>query len=318
MVYSLTSLNALASSILLSGTVAAGILADRVVAQATEPVRIDFRAQVGDRLFQCDEVYRLGTMNNAIAVTDFRLYVSNVQLINAEGERVSVQLEQDGIWQFQNVALLDFEDQTGFCTNGTSAMRTYIVGTVPPGDYRGIEFTLGLPFELNHNDVTLAPSPLNLTSMWWNWQGGYKFVRIDLENQMESAGLQHHSTHRTSHAESNHRSHSTGEHTGHASGFLIHLGSTGCQVEGNAQQPTFCANPNTSTIAFDNFDPTENAIVADLSELVADSNLMMNAPDTPLGCMSSPTDGDCAGIFQNLGLVYGSQAAATQTFFRVE
>ncbi|NJR31975.1 MAG: hypothetical protein HC778_02740, partial [Chamaesiphon sp. CSU_1_12] len=28
--------------------------------------------------------------------------------------------------------------------------------------------------------ATLAASPLNLTSLWWNWQGGYKFLRLDL------------------------------------------------------------------------------------------------------------------------------------------
>lgn len=322
MVQASTVLNILASTTVISGVLANGILAGQGVTQTVEPIQINFQAQVGDDPFQCDGVYRLGTMNNAIAVTDFRLYVSDAQLIRADGERVPIQLEQDGIWQFQNVALLDFEDQTGSCTNGTSAMRTHISGTVPSGDYSGIEFTLGVPFDLNHNDVTLAPSPLNLTSMWWNWQGGYKFVRIDLENQMESAGLQQyvaHTGHSDGHGEgSEHHNHPAGEHMGHASGFLIHLGSTGCQVEGNAQQPTFCSNPNTSTVAFDNFDPRENVIVADLSALVADSNLMMNAPDTPLGCMSSPADSDCAEIFENFGLSHGTQPTTTQTFFRAE
>lgn len=291
----------------------------------TQTVRLQFQGMVGNEVFSCESTYAdLGTMDSTIAVTDFRLYVSNVSLMNEAGDRIPVTLEQDGMWQYENVALLDFEDRSGNCANGTPQIRTEVVGTVPAGTYTGVEFTLGVPFNLNHNDATLAPSPLNLTSMWWNWQGGYKFVRIDLEHQMgmgEVPRTQQHSPpdgHGGHGGQDGHGGHG-GESGGRVQGFLIHLGSTACQVEGNAMRPTTtCGNPNTATIAFENFDPDSDVIVADLAALVANSNLMTNEPDTALGCMSGPDDEDCLGIFHRFGLSHGGQTSPGQTFFRVK
>lgn len=48
------------------------------------------------------------------------------------------------------------------------------------GRYTGLAFDMGVPFALNHADVTAAPSPLNIQALWWNWQGGYKFMRVDM------------------------------------------------------------------------------------------------------------------------------------------
>ena len=39
---------------------------------------------------------------------------------------------------------------------------------------------LGVPFPLNHTDITTAPAPLDLTSMDWSWQSGRKFAKIEL------------------------------------------------------------------------------------------------------------------------------------------
>ncbi|MGF1499495.1 MAG: MbnP family copper-binding protein [Elainellaceae cyanobacterium] len=282
----------------------------------SEAIAIQFAGQVGDEAFSCGSSYSgLGTANSTVTPTDFRFYVSDVALIEASGQVVPVALEQDGKWQHQNVALLDFEDGTGACANGTAETRTQVTGTVPPGDYTGVMFTLGVPFDLNHDDATLAPSPLNLTSMWWNWQGGYKFVRIDLENQAmtASAGLRQHEG-----GQPHGQPHDGSMQHGDTQGFLIHLGSTGCQLEGDSPQPTLCLNPNTSMLAFTDFDPASNVVVADLAALVAGSNLEQNAPDTALGCMSSPDDPDCTSILSNFGIPQAGQTSVEQTFFRIE
>ncbi|NEO32550.1 MAG: metallo-mystery pair system four-Cys motif protein [Symploca sp. SIO3C6] len=295
----------------------------------TQEVSIQFQAMVGDKAFTCGSSYsNLGIAKSSVTPTDFRFYVSNIGLIDASGMVVPLQLEQDGKWQYQNVALLDFEDKSGSCANGTSETRTQVTGSVPAGDYKGITFMLGVPFNLNHNDATLAPSPLNLTSMWWNWQGGYKFVRIDLENQKMAANdgtQQHgdsHSQYDSHHKGQRHndQGHDHQGHTQHGAiqGFLIHLGSTGCQMEGNSQQPKFCNHPNTSTFIFSEFNLAENVIVADLAALVSESNLERNEPDTPLGCMSALNDSDCTTIMNNFGIPYQGQPSSEQTFFRIE
>ena len=273
-------------------------------AQTPQEVEIKFSARVGNQPFNCGKSYsNLGKPATTATPTDFRFYVSDLALIDASGKVVPISLKQDGKWQYQNVALLDFENKAGACSNGTVEMRDRVIGTIPKGNYKGLQFTLGVPFNLNHSDAALAPSPLNLTSLWWNWQGGYKFLRIDLKNESGT---------KTNASEKEHGQHG---HQGNQTGFSIHLGSTGCQASGDNQKPNSCSSPNTTKVIFSNFDTNNNTVVADLEALVANSNLETNQPNTPLGCMSSPNDGDCAGIMTSLGLPFGGKSAVKQTFF---
>src|SRR5690606_29817368 len=99
----------------------------------------------------------------------------------ADGGVQPIALEQDGKWQLETLALLDFEDGSHGCsTAGNADLNTSLRGTVPEGDYVGLTFTLGVPFGQNHIDPTLSPAPLNTTGMFWNWQNGFRFVRIDM------------------------------------------------------------------------------------------------------------------------------------------
>lgn len=271
----------------------------------TQPVTLQFAAKVGKQPFSCGSSYRLGKPATDQTLADFRFYVSEVALLDVQGKIVPVNLEQDGKWQHQSVALLDFENKSGACVNGTTETRDRIIGTIPKGNYTGLKFTLGVPSGLNHEDSTLAPSPLNLTGLWWNWQFGYKFARIDLQNptmaQSVGAGQKHQG------------------HGGEASnGFVIHLGSTGCQAETTNEKPTRCSNANRATVVLTRFNPEKNIVIADLARLVTTSNLNQNQPKTGPGCMSEPNDRDCMGIMTNFGLSFMGKPAIPQTFFRVE
>jgi uncharacterized repeat protein (TIGR04052 family) len=281
-----------------------GAMLHPAAAAEMQEITIRFAAKVGNQSFACGSTYRLGQPATEQTLSDFRFYVSEVALIDANGKPTPVTLAQDGKWQYQSVALLDFEDKTGACVNGTPETRDRITGTVPKGKYTGLKFTLGIPSGLNHEDSTLAPSPLNLTALWWNWQFGYKFARIDLQNPTvtQSTGNQKHQE--------------QGEKS--SSGFPIHLGSTGCQSDTTSEKPTSCTNANRPTVVLQRFDPTKNLVVADLARLVATSNLNQNQPKTASGCMSEPNDRDCMSIMTNLGLPFMNKSAATQTFFRVE
>lgn len=324
----------------------------------TKEVAINFEAWVGEEEFACGESYdNVGTSESTITPTDFRFYVSNVALVDEDGNAVPIELEQDGKWQYQNVALLDFEDGSGVCDNGTAETRTMVLGTVPEGNYESLQFTLGVPKKLNHEDAAIAPSPLNLTSMWWNWQGGYKFLRADLETDMAIANVAETSHSQTSHSQNGHsnvqinqqttntsnQSHSqttsqtssqtsifkNGQGTHHQTSstqisnqsssktYLIHLGSTGCQD--SAQSDLFnCANSNRANILLEDFDPEDNVVIADLAELLSQTDLTSNQANTPAGCMSSPDDSDCQEIIQNLGLSFNGQSSQGQALFWVE
>ncbi len=257
----------------------------------TENVTINFKAKVGALDFSCGSNFsNLGTGNSTATLLDFRFYAHDFVLVKADGTEAKVTLTEDNKWQKANVALLDFENRAGGCANGTSETNMSVKGTVASGNYTGIKFKLGVPFDMNHQDHTTAASPLNLTSLFWVWNAGYKFVRIDL--QVGPAG-------------------STEE-------WRIHLGSTGCNGAAPTDVPTNCANENRSKIILSNFNASSDTIVADLSRLVASSNISTSIDPADPGCMSKPIDPDCAGVFNNLGLAFGGKDSTGQKFFFVE
>ena len=311
-------------------------------------VAINFAGSVGESEFVCGQSYEgIGVSESTITPSDFRFYVSDVALIDADGNAVPLELEQDGKWQYQNTALLDFEDGTNSCDNGTTEVNTTVVGTVPEGNYQGLQFTMGVPEDLNHEDAAIAPSPLNLTSMWWNWQGGYKFLRVELETEQainsvsvgnsdrqDSVGSKQNATQTSSqssifkngqhtqaqNSETNISQHGDGghdmkmNHQADSNAYLIHLGSTGCSD--SAQSNLFeCSNPNRVSVMLEDFNPEDNVVVADLEGLLANSDLSTNEENTAMGCMSSPEDSDCLPIMQSLSL---SSDDAEQKFFGVK
>jgi len=259
---------------------------------AAQAVTVRFAAQINGQSFACGQSYAgVGTTRSTITPSDFRFYISDVSLVDEAGRAVPMTLAQDGVWQFENIALLDFENGTGSCRNGTTGINTEVRGTIPAGRYVGLRFTLGVPFARNHSDPTVAPSPLNLTAMFWNWQGGYKFLKFDTA----SSGLQ-----------APPAAAGAGHGGAAASGFSVHLGSTMCAAASRTEAPKAeCANPNRVTVSFERFDATKQTVVADIGALLAAANVDVNARNTSPGCMSFPGDADCPPVMGALGLAYG-------------
>ena len=248
-----------------------------------EPVVLNFQAQVGDESFACGQSYSgIGTSVTEITPADFRLYIHNVHLITSDERLIPVVLDQDETWQYQNVALLDFENNEGPCQLGTPDTNTMVTGVAEAAAYTGLRFTLGIPFSLNHANQAVAPPPLNLSSMFWSWQNGYKFIRFD-----EATDI-----------------------------VRLHLGSTECGFEPGSG----CGRPNRAEIILRGFDPTQTTIIVDLARMFTDSDIESNVPETPPGCMSGPGDTDCVPVFQNLGINFenGLPDASRQKLFRVE
>lgn len=273
-------------------------------AAADQPVTVRFAAEMAGNAFTCAQAYEgIGSTGSTVEVADYRLFVTNARLLAAGGEEVPIALDQDGIWQFDNVALLDFEDGSGTCVNGTPPMNTTLRGSVPAGDYVGLAFDIGVPFELNHRDPTLAASPLNLTAMFWNWQGGYKFVKLDLATAGQPIEAVQ----------------TAGDHAGQAAdkprarGWSLHLGSTGCASESRTTPPVAaCANPNLVAIRFERFDPATNLVVIDPAPVLAQANVDHNTPETSPGCMSFLNDDDCVPVMSRLGLPFRDIPAGAQ------
>lgn len=257
-------------------------------ALADQAVTINFAAEIDGKAFSCAETFDgIGATDASVTATDYRMFVSAPALVRADGTLQPIALEQDGKWQVDDIALLDFEDGTAGCdSTGNADMNTTLRGTVPDGDYEGLSFNVAVPFDHNHGDPTLAAAPLNATGMFWNWRGGYRFVRIDLVP--------------TDRAEDGPK------------GWFLHLGSTMCAGESKTEAPSACGNPNHMPVLFNSFDPASNVVVIDPAQVVADADLRVNAPDTSPGCMSFPNDPDCATVMPKLGLPFGDIPAAPQ------
>jgi uncharacterized repeat protein (TIGR04052 family) len=257
------------------------------------PITIRLQAMVGAVPFQCGQEYPgVGTSGARISASDFRFYVHNVRLVNARGDTVRVGMAPMAPWQDKDVSLVDFENGAATCANGTPETHPEITVLAPAGQYRGVAFTMGVPFARNHGDLTTQGPPLSLSRLFWSWNAGYKFLRVDMRAaQGDSA----------------------------ASAWVIHLGSTGCQVATGAKAPTSCSQTNRPEIALTGFDPSRDVIVADLAALLSRSDLRRNQAQTAMGCMSAPNDADCGGLFASLGLPHpNSTGADTPRFFRVE
>lgn len=277
-------------------------------AWADQPVEIRFAADLGGQPFSCEQTYGgLGATGAPVQVLDYRMFVSEPALTKADGTSVPIALDQDGAWQVENIGLLDFENATGSCTNGTAATNMTLRGTVPAGDYTGLSFTIGVPFDWNHGDPTVAPSPLNLTAMFWNWRGGYKFIKFET-SPVTGDGMNLAAA-----------AHSEGDGAGDAaSGWFLHLGSTLCEAASRTDAPAApCANPNVMQVTFDKFDPASQVVVIDPAPVIAAADLTLNTPDTSPGCMSFPNDPDCNSVLPRLGLAFNDFEAGTQKLLAV-
>lgn len=259
-------------------------------------ITIQFRAQVGEEEFACGQTYAAqGSADTEVTPRDLRFYVSEVRLVTAAGDEVPVVLSERPQFQAEGVALLDFEDGTGECSNGNDALNDVIVGQIPAGNYTGIVFSNAVPVELNHEDPTTLSDPLQAGGMTWGWLLGYKFFVAEL-------------------------SATSGEGAG-----IFHLGSTGCDNttpgEGGAggAGPDYGAPPemacrfqNRNEIRLADFDLDQDAVVLDLSEVFAQSDL------SGMGMCHSMGDG-CADLFPTLGVeLETGEPLATQQAFRVE
>ncbi|MCB9762123.1 MAG: metallo-mystery pair system four-Cys motif protein [Alphaproteobacteria bacterium] len=243
---------------------------------ATEQdVAVTFAARFGATPAACgQEIPGVGTTGSTISLQDLRFYVHDLRLVDSAGAEVPVTLDDDDLWQNGTVALLDFEDATGLCGNGTSPTNDTVTGVAPAGDYTGLRFTLGVPFGLNHADAAVADTPLNLSTMFWSWQSGYKFLRMDLS----TAGL--------------------------PEGWFVHLGSTGCTADPDGTV-TDCTEPNRVEVALD-MDVDTQVVVADFGALLAGSDVDADGGGAQ-GCMSGLSDPECGPVLGAFGLSGGPQ-----------
>ncbi len=272
--------------------------AEEVLEPTTQDVSINFAAQISGADFVCGQTYTgVGTLGSDFKVNDFRMYVHDVHIHDAlTDEEYEIELTQDGIWQLDDVAMLDFEDASGGCT-GTAEMNTVLNGkvTVPATiDLSAAEvcFEVGVPEDKNHINEATAASPLNASGMLWAWKVGRKYIRIDGVSDPLTANEK----------------------------FNLHLGAQGCPGSvGSAPPDSACTVPNTFEVCIANFDVVNSVIAVDPAQVLEGNNITVNldggATAKP-GCQSFIDDNDCEEILPRLGLdyAYGRVSGTASTY----
>ncbi len=175
---------------------------------------------------------------------------------------------KESAWQTPEIALLKFH---GSC-NGGGASNTRLQLEASKDLMKlatAFRFTLGLPFAENHANPLTQPSPLNDSSMFWSWQDGHKFFRVDLRQKQNP------------------------EHT-----FSYHLGSVGCASDSAVRPPEkSCTFTNRVNVIL----PTnqldyELELAVSLPHLIMQTNIVKSN-----GCkFDAPNSGICGRLMKNL------------------
>jgi uncharacterized repeat protein (TIGR04052 family) len=169
-----------------------------------------------------------------VEVHNIQFYVHDVALLDSQGRWQAFGLAAVPPWQSEKVALIDLAGDAATHRN------TVLHGWVESSDraFAGIRFTVGVPFELNHGNPLTAPAPLDRSELFWAWQSGHKFLRVDLAD------------------------------AGHEWSF--HLGSTGCSSASALRPPAApCLQPNRMRVEITGIDPIHEPVQLQLDELVS-------------------------------------------------
>jgi uncharacterized repeat protein (TIGR04052 family) len=264
----------------------------------TQPVAVSFALTADGKEVGCGApLANLGSNHFEAKLHDARFYVYGVALIDAKGVRTPVSLAQND-WQYAGLALLDFKDSRGGsapCSEARPAKNTTVAGTAPAGSYVGLEFSVGVPVEgqvdgkpvqLNHSSTETSEPPLDIAVMAWNWQGGRKFLLVEVEPPaaiVKADGSK-------------------------ARIWPVHLGSSSCKGNPATGEIVACARENRFTVTFDRFDPETQRVELDLTSLFENTDLLSDK-GSAMGCMSAPDDPECPAIFAALGLNLTASAA---------
>lgn len=295
--------------------------------QAPRPVELRFRAvdAEGTAVACGTEGLKIAGLTDA-RLGDLRAFVHDVALLKEDGSAVPLALEQDGVWQTENVVMLDFEDQSAECQYAvfgkatTAATNTVVRGTpAAAGPFVGVRFVLGVPVGLNHVPVEAANAPLSSIGMDHGQADGRQFLRAVLYSPQTSpdGGIT-----------------GTGDHN------LLMLRSVcnNLTVDGGVPDDAEgCTKPNRPVLELrreGGFDPSQHTIVFDVAALFSGYSQPLGTPGPDdlsatgrVDCYGPLHAGDaggsgvarCGTFYPKLGLDYTTgRAAGTQSVFSIE
>lgn len=273
----------------------------------TVTLTVPFQAKSGSTEINCAATLStLGNTGDNATVSDFAFYVHDIKFKTSDDKTITTTLEDNSFQDPEyGVALLDFQDKTDACQGAakTTNKAVTLKATVDPNTITGVTFTVGVPEAANHHNASTSRTPYNRSGLFWSWQTGHKFMRLDV-NPSKSVTLPDSVT--------------------KGATFFFHLGSTACTGNPTTGQVVSCTYPNRPTITLDSgFSVTNNktsAILLDYAKLIDGVNLNYETDGKPYGCMSGQADPECPVMFNNLGMTHSlsSTTSPQQQVFSVQ
>lgn len=207
--------------------------------EQSTPLTLEFRL--------VPDLHQLAPLN----IDELKFFVSDVHLLDSAGKPHAAQLQVLAPWQAREGGLIKL-DALGERIN----YRLTVDAPIAKHEIAGLRFNLGLAPEVNHQNPLTATSPFNISSMFWSWQLGYKFFRLDFR---EAGGQMN-----------------------------MHLGSTGCQSASPIRPPSKpCHAPNIAQITLPDFRAEQHIIGVDVSgfrELIREKRLAQPHSPAHLAC----------------------------------
>lgn len=269
----------------------------------TTSLTIPFAAKAGTTSISCDAALTgLGSSGDSAKVSDFAFYIHGITLKTSDGKSVTTTLDDNSFQDPQyGVALLDFQDKTDACAGAakTTNKEVKLKAAVDPATITGIDFIVGVPAAANHHNASTSRAPYNRAGLFWAWQSGHKFMRLDMNPTLLV----------------------TKPDTTTTKTFNLHLGSTGCTGDATTGAVVTCTSPNRPSVALSGVKvtgSTTSTVVLDYAKLIAGTNINIDTGGA-VGCMSAQDDKDCPAIFGNLGLPHSlNSSTGTQQAFSVQ
>lgn len=208
----------------------------------------------------CGQTIQLGTQ--AMQLDTLQLYLSQFR------QTEPVLLRQSEHSSEQAVLLgVDCRDANA------SATAQWAIPLDKPLNSGPLQFTLGLPEALNHQNPLTASAVFQAPDMHWNWQFGYKFFRLDLAPVASST----------------------------APAWSFHLGSTGCESPSVMRAPAApCQAPNRVEVTL-NYQAGQQ-LTLDVAPL-----LQGITPSSDNSCMADRQLQSCQLLLGRLGLYAAGQ-----------
>lgn len=235
---------------------------------------IQFTVTKNLQSFTCDTRFNHNNQNWQLSQLQF--FIHDIKFKTASGSWVNAKLHPT-ISHSKAVALIG-----GLC-DGKQIWQLSVNAPLNRNEIFGLQFSLGVPESLNHLNPLRQPSPLNQPDMFWSWQMGHKFLRLEMNTNQQA----------------NQSKMNTSEH------WLLHVGATGCSSSSPVRSPqTSCKNPNVSTIQLPDYSASKKVFI-NMMSLIQGLNL-----NSKTSCQSSPNTPSCRTLLPRLG-IQGNQVLFT-------